>query len=64
MPEDYIPLSSLIRHCEFEAEVEALARQYYEEEGRPEGRALDHWIRAENEVRRRHAVADEEATDS
>ena len=64
MPEEYIPLSSLIRHYEFEVAVEALARQYYEEEGRPAGRALDHWVRAENEVRRRHAVAGEEPTDS
>lgn len=28
-------------------EIQALAYRYYLEEGRPEGRALDHWVRAE-----------------
>jgi hypothetical protein len=28
----------------------ALAQQYWEEEGRPEGRAEEHWIRAEQVV--------------
>ena len=27
------------------------AQQYYEEEGRPEGRDMDHWLKAEGEIR-------------
>jgi hypothetical protein len=33
-----------------EAEIAALAYRFYEEEGRPEGRAGDHWLRAEREI--------------
>lgn len=31
-------------------EIEALARSYWEAEGRPEGRHLEHWLRAEHAV--------------
>ena len=31
--------------------VAALARKHWEEEGKPEGRAMDHWLRAESELR-------------
>lgn len=31
-------------------EIEELARSYWELEGRPEGRHLEHWLRAEKEV--------------
>jgi hypothetical protein len=31
-------------------EIQALAYRYYLEEGRPEGRALDHWVRAEQSL--------------
>ena len=34
-----------------EAEIAALAYRFYEEEGRPEGKASDHWLRAEREIR-------------
>jgi hypothetical protein len=34
-----------------EAEIAALAYRFYEEEGRPEGMASDHWLRAEREIR-------------
>jgi Protein of unknown function (DUF2934) len=34
-----------------EAEIAALAYHFYEEEGRPEGKAGDHWLRAEQQVR-------------
>lgn len=40
----------------FEEEVAAVAQRYYEDEGRPEGRATDHWLRAEQEVRARQAT--------
>ena len=32
-------------------QVAALARQYWEEEGRPEGKADEHWVRAEAQLR-------------
>jgi hypothetical protein len=35
-----------------EAEIAALAYRFYEEEGRPEGKASDHWLRAEREIRK------------
>ncbi len=31
-------------------EIERLAYSYWEQEGRPEGRHLDHWLRAQAEV--------------
>jgi DUF2934 family protein len=34
-----------------EAEIAALAYRFYEEEGCPEGKASDHWLRAEREIR-------------
>ncbi len=34
-----------------EAEIERLAYRYYEEEGRPEGKAEEHWLRAEMEIK-------------
>jgi len=34
-------------------DIAQLARQYWEEEGRPEGHAERHWLRAEAELRRR-----------
>ncbi len=34
-----------------EAEIAILAQRYYREEGCPSDRAVDHWLRAEREVR-------------
>lgn len=34
-----------------ETEIAVLAYQYYEEEGRPEGRSREHWARAAEAVR-------------
>ncbi len=34
-------------------EISALARQFWEDEGRPEGKAEEHWSRAEEQLRRR-----------
>ncbi len=34
-----------------EAEIARLAYRYYEEEGRPEGKAEEHWLRAEMEIK-------------
>ncbi len=50
MTEYHAPESAV--GARFEDEISALARRYYEDEGRPEGRSLDHWLRAENELRR------------
>ncbi len=32
------------------AQIEARAYLLWEREGRPEGKALEHWLRAENEI--------------
>lgn len=40
-----------------EAEISDLAYRFYEEEGRPEGRASDHWLRAEREIRKQDQPA-------
>ena len=34
-----------------EEAIKARAQEYYEREGRPEGRSLEHWFRAERELR-------------
>ena len=34
-----------------EDEIARLAHRYYEEEGRPEGKADEHWFRAEREIK-------------
>ncbi len=31
--------------------IKARAQELYEKEGRPEGKTLDHWLRAERELR-------------
>ncbi len=40
----------------FEEEIARLAHQHYEEEGRPEGRAAEHWRRAEESIRNQSSV--------
>ncbi len=37
----------------FEKEIAALAHSYWEEEGCPENQSVQHWERAEREIRRR-----------
>lgn len=36
-------------------EIERRARSIWEEEGRPEGRAFEHWLAAERELRANHS---------
>jgi hypothetical protein len=36
-----------------EEEIAALAQRYWEDESRPEGKSLEHWHRAETELRQR-----------
>ena len=40
-----------------QADVARLAQQYWEEEGRPEGRATDHWSRAEQTLRQQAGLS-------
>lgn len=40
-----------------QADIAQLAQQYWEEEGRPEGRATDHWQRAEETLRQQAGLA-------
>jgi len=42
--------SAVGTHMDHLTEVAALAQRYYEEEGRPEGRSMEHWLRAEREL--------------
>jgi len=38
-----------------EEEISKLARRFWEEEGQPEGKAEEHWRRAEEELARWHS---------
>jgi hypothetical protein len=35
-------------------EIAALARSFWEESGRPEGRDMEHWLLAETQIREQH----------
>jgi hypothetical protein len=50
MPEDPIPAPSTDGQPSDE-EIARLAYRYYEEEGYPEGRADEHWHRAQQKIR-------------
>lgn len=50
MSEEIHPTESAVGQ-HFEEEIAKLAYRYYEEEGRPEGRAEEHWHRAVGELR-------------
>jgi hypothetical protein len=49
MSEQHISTSAVGRHLDEETEVTTLAQRYYQEAGRPEGRWLEFWQRAEKE---------------
>lgn len=59
MPEEHVSVSAVGRHFDEEVEIAALAQRFYEEEGRPEGRSLEHWRRAEKEIHQRKLTAQE-----
>jgi len=40
-----------MRHDPLATAIRERARELWEAEGRPTGRALDHWLRAEREIR-------------
>ena len=56
MTEIHPSFTGLGEFMDEETEIAVLAQRYYEEEGRPVGRSLEHWSRAEREVRARHSV--------
>jgi hypothetical protein len=51
MSEESLPSSPITVHSDEEAEIAALAYRFYCQEGCPEGKAHEHWLRAEQEVR-------------
>lgn len=50
MSKESSPSSPIGVHSDEEAEIAALAYRFYREEGCPEGKAHEHWLRAEQEV--------------
>ena len=56
MSEESLPSSPIRVHSDEEAEIAALAYRFYCEEGCPEGKADEHWLRAEQEVRGKSSV--------
>ena len=53
MTEQHPSISAVGSHFDEAVEIAALAQKYYEQEGRPEGRSLEHWLRAEQELHQR-----------
>ena len=52
MPDETSPTpSDSPNGANVEAEIARLAYRYYEEEGRPEGKSDEHWLRAEMEIK-------------
>ena len=47
------PLTAVESSLDEETEIAVLAYRFYEEEGRPEGKAQEHWSRAEQEIQAR-----------
>jgi hypothetical protein len=58
MNADHPSVSAVGSHLD--EEIAQLAHRYYEEEGKPEGRAHEHWLRAERELQ--HATGQESAS--
>ena len=56
MSKESLPGSSIRVHSEEEAEIAALAYRFYCEEGCPQGKEHEHWLRAERELRGRTPV--------
>lgn len=64
MNEFHPSTSAVGSHMDEQMEIAALAQRFYEEEGRPEGRAQEHWMRAEREFHRRTSPVQEESLTS
>jgi Protein of unknown function (DUF2934) len=56
--------SQIRLHSDEEAETATLAYRFYCEEGCPEGKADEHWMRAEREVRGRSKSVESEPRQS
>jgi hypothetical protein len=56
MPGDFGVMTSIMDASSLtdlqRSEVEQLARMIWESEGRPEGRSMQHWLRAEEQLRK------------
>lgn len=50
-------ISAIGANLDEETAIATLAYRFYEEEGRPEGMAEEHWLRAERELRRRSDIS-------
>lgn len=53
MTETHPSVSAVGQYLDEQVEIAALAQQYYQDEGCPEGRSEEHWLRAEREIRQR-----------
>jgi hypothetical protein len=49
-------------YFEEQTEIAALAYQYFEEAGRPQGRDNEFWLRAEEQLRARHSASSSQPT--
>ncbi|CAN5186868.1 hypothetical protein BH20VER2_BH20VER2_01470 [soil metagenome] len=54
MPGVSVPGSKGFPVGKLQEDIERRAREIWEEDGRPEGRAADHWLRAEAEIGQRN----------
>jgi Protein of unknown function (DUF2934) len=61
MFEESLPSSPIRVHSDEQAEIAALAYRFYCEEGFPEGKADEHWSRAERQVRGTTSSANSES---
>jgi hypothetical protein len=48
--------------CDLEQEIREYAYQLWEEQGRPHGREIEHWLKAERSVRKNHDAPRVEGT--
>jgi DUF2934 family protein len=62
MFEESLPSSPIRVHSDEEAEIATLAYRFYCEERCPEGKAHEHWLRAEREVRGKAPLANSETS--
>jgi hypothetical protein len=54
MIEQHVSLSAVGRHFDEEIEIAAMALQYFDEAGCPEGHHPEFWLRAEREFHEKH----------
>ena len=59
-----LPTSPIRLHSNHEAEIATLAYRYYCEEGCPEGKEEEHWLRAEREISGRSQPGESESPEA